>query len=169
MPLVLMLFVLPATACLGLSQGEIFGGAGNSGSQLQTSDAATQAALETEIAAGDHEPVLDVLDYALTSYSCNPHPDSTGYDCTYDLVYTVAYESADRTYMQCFFSNAESELLNIAPGAATLEVPLTLGPILVFPPGTSFSGFCDLTDQATGEWLARGGDNVSGWIEVPVP
>jgi hypothetical protein len=174
----LLLFSLPAIACVGLSQGEAMGGAQQSGSQLQTQDAATEAALETEIAAGSRPPTLEILQASIDSYSCSPHPpivgethdpDRDGYDCTYQLTYHVAYEIPQWGQIQCYFSGAEAEIVNAEPGTGTLPISVTLGPILVFPPGTSFSGFCDLSDQATSEWLARGGDNVSAWIEVSAP
>jgi hypothetical protein len=139
------------------------------GARLQTADAATASALDTEIAIGEHPVTIELLDVSLTAYSCSPHADSSGYDCTYTADFIVAYEVVDWGRIQCFFSRSESEKVNAEPGAGSVTITVTHED-LVFPPGTTFYGFCQLRDQATDELLSQAGSAELGWdIEVPAP
>lgn len=148
------------------------GGAVNSGEQQQTADAATQSALETEIAAGQREPLLQILDVRIASYTCSEHPgdfSSEDYDCSYTAEFTVSYETKDWARIQCFFSNAESDAVNAEPGADTISVSATYE-TLVFAPGTTFNGFCQMRDQETDEVMAQSGGAAGGWeIELTAP
>jgi hypothetical protein len=151
--------------------GAILGaGAVAGGSQL-TADAATQSALNTEVASGARKPLLDILDVMLTTHSCTAHDSEMAddYDCSYTVAFALAYESKDFARAQCFFSNAESDKMNVSPGAGSLTIEVTYE-VLVFAPGTTFNGFCQLRDQSSDKVIAQDGGPVGGWqIEVPAP
>ncbi|MEX2162542.1 MAG: hypothetical protein WD751_11620 [Anaerolineales bacterium] len=151
--------------------GQMLGAGAAAGGAAQTADAATQAALNTEVARGARQPLLDILDVTLTAHTCAEHDsDMVGdYDCSYTVAFTLAYESKDYSRAQCFFSNAESEKMNQSPGAGQTTIEVTYD-VLVFAPGTTFNGFCQLRDQASDEVIAQDGGPVGGWdIEVPAP
>lgn len=151
--------------------GQMLGAGAAAGGAAQTADAATQSALNTEVAAGAREPLLDILDVTLTAHSCTANDSEMvgDYDCSYAVAFSLAYESKDYSRAQCFFSNAQSEKMNMSPGAGQTTIEVTYD-VLVFAPGTTFNGFCQLRDQASDEVIAQDGGPVGGWdIEVPAP
>jgi hypothetical protein len=167
--LTFFIFSLLLSACGDF--GAIIGAGAAAGGAAQTADAATQSALDTEIASSDRPPVLDILDVTLTTYSCTAHDSEMAddYDCSYSVAFTIAYESKDFARAQCFFSNAESEKMNVSPGAGQTTIEVTYE-VLVFSPGTTFNGFCQLRDQASDEVIAQDGGPAGGWdISVPAP
>lgn len=151
--------------------GAMLGAGAAAGSAAQTADVATQSALDTEVAVSARPPLLDILDVTLTTYSCTAHDSEMAddYDCSYTVAFSLAYESKDFARAQCFFSNAESEKMNVSPGAGQTTIEVTYD-VLVFAPGTTFNGFCQLRDQASDEVIAQDGGPVGGWdIAVPAP
>jgi len=151
--------------------GTLLGAGAAAGGAAQTADVATQSALDTEVASGARQPLLDILDVTLTTYSCTAHDSEMAddYDCSYTVAFSLAYESKDFARAQCFFSNEESEKMNVSPGAGQITIEVTYD-VLVFAPGTTFNGFCQLRDQASDEVIAQDGGPVGGWdIEVPAP
>jgi hypothetical protein len=149
----------------------MLGAGAAAGGAAQTADVATQSALDTEVANSDKPPLVDILDVTLTTYSCSAHDSEIAddYDCSYTVSFSLAFESKDFARAQCFFSNAESEKLNISPGAGQISIEVTYD-VLVFAPGTTFNGFCQLRDQSSDEVIAQDGGPVGGWeITVPAP
>jgi hypothetical protein len=127
--------------------------------------------MDTEVATSARPPLLDILDVELTTYSCTAHDSdfTDDYDCSYTVAFSLAYESKDFARTQCFFSNAKSEKMNVSPGASDLTIDVTYD-VLVFSPGTTFNGFCQLRDQSSDEVIAQDGGPVGGWeITVPAP
>jgi hypothetical protein len=151
--------------------GAMLGAGAAAGGAAQTADVATQSALDTEVATSQRPAVLDILDVMLTSYSCtaNDSEMADDYDCSYTVAFSLATESKDFARVQCFFSNAESEKMNVSPGANQTTIEVTYD-VLVFSPGTTFNGFCQLRDQSSDEVIAQDGGPVGGWdIAVPAP
>jgi hypothetical protein len=125
------------------------------GEDLQTADASTQAAVETEIAIRAGAPVLDLLDVSLTQHACSPHPNTTdGYDCTYTADFNFAYETADFVRVQCFLSRAESGKTNVSPGAGQMTISATYAS-LFYAPGTNVGAFCQMRGLADDNFLAE--------------
>jgi hypothetical protein len=152
-------------ACLGLSEGQILQGGVDTGKRALTADAATQQALETEIASGTRPPVVDISNIELTGHTCAPHPNTTdGFDCSYTVEFNVAYETPDFARVQCFFSRTESEKVNVQPGASQLTIAVTRDD-LVYSPGTSFGMLCQLRDLASDELLIQDSTDLA----VPAP
>lgn len=116
--------------------GEMLGAGAAAGGAAQTAEVATQSALDTEVASSDRPPLLDILDVTLTTYSCTAHESdfTDDYDCSYTVAFSLAYESKDFARAQCFFSNAESEKMNVLPGAGKPTIEVTYD-VLVFSPG----------------------------------
>lgn len=151
---ILPLLALSTLACLGdLTPAVVLEGGAAAGEAAQTADAATQQAVETEIAAGARPAVLDLLEVEITARSCAPHGTmANAHDCAYTGQFLVAFETPATARVQCFFSRSESERLNVDAGAG--EVTITIvHQDLVFAPGTEFDGLCQLRDLESDELL----------------
>lgn len=151
-------------------ESETIEGAVMTGQDALTADAATEAALDTEVASGAIEITVEILEVSIDSRTCSLHANTTdGYDCSYTATFSLAYENPSWSRIQCFFSNSESDKVNAEPGAGQLTITITHED-LVFSPGTTFNGFCQMRDQETDEVLAQFGNAASGWdIAVIAP